>query len=58
MRRPDLAPEAPVANRPASWTLAEDPAAIVEALLEALRAGATPVQLAGEVTYAAARRIA
>ena len=38
--------------------LAEDPAAIVEALLVALRAGALPVQLAGEITYAAARRIA
>ena len=38
--------------------LDEDPKAIAEALLEALRDGATEVELAGVVTYAAALRIA
>jgi len=38
--------------------LGEDPAASVRAMTEALRAGATPEELAGTVTYAAARRIA
>src|SRR5206468_12103410 len=38
--------------------LADDPQANVEALLAALRDGATPEQLAGAVAYAAALRIA
>jgi nitrite reductase/ring-hydroxylating ferredoxin subunit len=38
--------------------LDSDPAAIVEALLEALREGATEVELASAVSYAAATRIA
>ncbi len=38
--------------------LGDDPAAIAEALLGAVRAGMSPVELAGEVTYAAATRIA
>ncbi|HLV82050.1 MAG TPA: hypothetical protein VKT32_17300, partial [Chthonomonadaceae bacterium] len=42
----------------AQTLLGEDPAASVRALTEALRAGATPEELAGTVTYAAARRIA
>ncbi len=38
--------------------LSDDPAAIVNALLEALAAGCRPVDLASVVSYAAARRIA
>ena len=38
--------------------LSDDPHGIVDALLAALRAGASEVELAGTVTYAAARRIA
>src|SRR5207247_2727095 len=38
--------------------LADDPAAIVEALLEALRSGAGEVAAASAVTFAAATRIA
>ena len=38
--------------------LSDDPQAIVDALLEALRAGASEVELAAAVTYAAALRIA
>ena len=38
--------------------LSDDPQAIVDRLLEALRDGASPVRLAGIVAYAAARRIA
>ncbi|MBD3882284.1 nitrite reductase (NAD(P)H) small subunit [Phormidium tenue FACHB-886] len=38
--------------------LGEDPEAIVEALLAALRSGCTEEQLAGTVTYAAALRVA
>lgn len=38
--------------------LSDDPAANFEALLEALRAGAAPEQLAGSVAYAAALRVA
>jgi nitrite reductase/ring-hydroxylating ferredoxin subunit len=38
--------------------LADDPAATVAALLDALRAGCSPVELAGAVAYAAALRIA
>ena len=41
-----------------SILLGDDPHAIAEALLNALREGATPDQLAGAVSYAAARRIA
>jgi nitrite reductase/ring-hydroxylating ferredoxin subunit len=42
-----------------AWQLlADDPAGNVEALLQALRDGSTPEQLAGTVTYAAALRIA
>lgn len=43
MRRPDLAPEAPVANRPASWTIAEDPAALVVRLARPGRAASSAV---------------
>ncbi len=42
----------------ASVLLDEDPKAIAEALLEALRDGATEEELAGAVAYAAALRIA
>jgi nitrite reductase/ring-hydroxylating ferredoxin subunit len=42
----------------AQTILADDPAANVEALLGALRDGATPEQVAGAVAYAAALRIA
>lgn len=42
----------------AEIVLGEDPAATVEALTDALRAGATPLDLAGTVSYAAARRVA
>jgi nitrite reductase/ring-hydroxylating ferredoxin subunit len=54
-------------RRPAPWDgrkalvdvlLGEDPAASVEALLDALREGASEVELASAVTYAAALRIA
>lgn len=38
--------------------LSDDPAAILESLLEAVRNGAAEVDLAGAVAYAAARRIA
>ncbi|MBT5057238.1 MAG: S-adenosylmethionine:tRNA ribosyltransferase-isomerase [Gemmatimonadetes bacterium] len=38
--------------------LGEDPAAIVESLDVAVSSGATPLQLAGEVAYAAALRVA
>src|ERR1035437_7279808 len=38
--------------------MGDDPAAIVTALLDALRAGACVVEIAGAVTYAAALRIA
>ena len=38
--------------------LSDDPAAIAGALLDAVRAGMRPAELAGEVTYAAATRIA
>ena len=38
--------------------LGEDPAATAEALLESLRAGVTPLDLAGVVTHAAALRVA
>ena len=38
--------------------LGEEPAAIVEALDTAVSSGATPLQLAGEVAYAAALRVA
>lgn len=41
-----------------STLLEDDPSAIVDAMLEALRNGCTPVQLAESVTYAAALRIA
>src|SRR2546421_3695819 len=59
--------ELQAAVRPGSWdgrdelvqvVLGEDPQAIADALLEALREGATEEQLAGAVTYAAALRIA
>src|SRR5207237_7105213 len=55
------------AVRPGSWdgrdelvqiVLGEDPQAIADALLAALREGASAEQLAGAVTYAAALRIA
>ena len=42
----------------AEQVLADDPQATVEALLQALREGATPEQVAGAVSYAAAVRIA
>ncbi len=42
----------------AERVLADDPQATVEALLQALREGATPEQVAGAVSYAAALRIA
>ena len=38
--------------------LSDDPLKIVDTLLECLRAGTSPVDLAGTVAYAAARRIA
>lgn len=42
----------------AEQVLADDPQATMEALLQALREGATPEQVAGAVSYAAALRIA
>jgi hypothetical protein len=42
----------------AERVLADDPQATIEALLRALREGATPEQVAGAVSYAAALRIA
>ena len=48
-------------QRPAGFIetiLGEEPEAIVEALNAAVSAGATPLQLAGEVAYAAALRVA
>ena len=59
--------ELPEAARPGSWdgreelvevVLGEDPQAIADALLTALRDGASDDQLAGAVSYAAALRIA
>ena len=59
--------ELPGAARPGEWDgrdelvpvlFGEDPQAIADALLAALRAGATEEQLAGAVAYAAALRIA
>src|SRR5262249_45087095 len=60
-------PEALAAPRREGWTgraalvevlLGDDPAAIVDALLTALRDGATEVEVASAVTFAAATRIA
>jgi nitrite reductase/ring-hydroxylating ferredoxin subunit len=45
-------------DRLAETLLQDDPAATVHALTDALRAGATPAELAATVTYSAARRIA
>ncbi len=65
---PQIAPALAVgAARPGEWTgraslarklLDDDPEGNVAALLQALRDGATPEQLSGAVTYAAALRIA
>ncbi len=63
----ELLPEALAAGQGKTWTgrialaaliLEDDPAATLEAMLEALREGATMVELASTVTYAGALRIA
>jgi nitrite reductase/ring-hydroxylating ferredoxin subunit len=59
---PDAAAAAPAAwsgrDELVAAVLGEEPQVSVDALLAALRAGATPVELAGAVAYAAALRIA